>query len=175
MTTAISIGWLDISGKCRLIFLRCSNWSLTGQFGIMESVTHRLCLSAGSRIYGSARRTNALFNSKFTKFLSKFAYNFRKIWTSFILLAFVYSRVGTQRLSPDYAVAKLKSMIFEIHLVDTKTKMYLMHGWNGNIGEEFLWEVSPRSTGFCDWPWNFQRKTVPARVICTLRTIKLND
>ena len=40
MTTAISIGWPDLIGKCCSIFLRYSHRSLTGQFGIMES-THR--------------------------------------------------------------------------------------------------------------------------------------
>ena len=40
MTTAISIGWTDLIGKWRSIFLRYSNWSLTGQFGITES-THK--------------------------------------------------------------------------------------------------------------------------------------
>ena len=39
MTTAISIGWPYLIGKCRSIFLRYSHRSLTGQFGIMES-TH---------------------------------------------------------------------------------------------------------------------------------------
>ena len=37
MTRAISIGWPDLIGKCRSIFLRYSHWSLTGHFGIMES------------------------------------------------------------------------------------------------------------------------------------------
>ena len=40
MTTAISIGWPDLIGKCRSInsiLLRYSRWSLTSQFGIMES------------------------------------------------------------------------------------------------------------------------------------------
>ena len=37
MTRAISIGWPDLIGKCRSIFLRYSHWSLTGQFGIMEA------------------------------------------------------------------------------------------------------------------------------------------
>ena len=37
ITTAISIGSPDLIGKCRSIMLRYSRWSLTGQFGIMES------------------------------------------------------------------------------------------------------------------------------------------
>ena len=37
MTTAISIGWPYLIGKCCSIFLRYSHRSLTGQFGIMES------------------------------------------------------------------------------------------------------------------------------------------
>ena len=37
MTTAISISWPDLIGKCRSIFLRYFHWSLTGQFGVMES------------------------------------------------------------------------------------------------------------------------------------------
>ena len=40
MTTAISIGWPDLIGKCRSInsiFLRYIRWSLTSQFGIIES------------------------------------------------------------------------------------------------------------------------------------------
>ena len=37
MTTAISIGWRDLIGKCRSIFLRYFHRSLTGQFGIMAS------------------------------------------------------------------------------------------------------------------------------------------
>ena len=37
MTTVISIGWPDLIGKCRSIFLKYSCCSLTGQFGIMES------------------------------------------------------------------------------------------------------------------------------------------
>ena len=37
MTRVISIGWSSLIGKCRSIFLRYSHWSLTGQFGIMES------------------------------------------------------------------------------------------------------------------------------------------
>ena len=37
MATAISIVWPDLIGKCRSIFHRYSLWSLTGQFGIMES------------------------------------------------------------------------------------------------------------------------------------------
>ena len=36
MTRAISIGWLDLIGKCS-IFCRYSHRSLTSQFGIMES------------------------------------------------------------------------------------------------------------------------------------------
>ena len=31
------LGWPDLIGKCRPIFLRYSHWSLTGHFGIMES------------------------------------------------------------------------------------------------------------------------------------------
>ena len=37
MPTPISISWPDLIGKCCSIFLRYSYWSLTGQFGIMES------------------------------------------------------------------------------------------------------------------------------------------
>ena len=40
MTRAISIGWTSLIGKCRFIFLRYSHWSLTGQFGIMESTLY---------------------------------------------------------------------------------------------------------------------------------------
>ena len=37
-TRAISIGWPSLIGKCPSIFLRHFHWSLTGQFGIMESI-----------------------------------------------------------------------------------------------------------------------------------------
>ena len=37
MTTAISIGCLDLIWKCRSIFLRHFHWSLTGQFGIKKA------------------------------------------------------------------------------------------------------------------------------------------
>ena len=42
LTTAISIGWPDLIGKCRSIFLGYYHWSLTGQFGITESTPNFL-------------------------------------------------------------------------------------------------------------------------------------
>ena len=58
-STAISIGWPDLIGKWRSIFLRYSHLFLTGQFGIMEST---LCFNPSSRVVRLAGAPSLLEN-----------------------------------------------------------------------------------------------------------------